>query len=269
MTIEAWLHQTIQTFSTAGIATARLDAQVLLARALKQNKAWLLAHGADVIAPEPLASLENDVRRRANREPIAYISGTQEFYGRQFAVSPNVLIPRPETELLIDLLKTLPLPDNATLLDVGTGSGALAITARAELPHLRVDACDISQTALTVAEQNAERLGTADIHFFASNLLASAEHHYDVIVANLPYVSLDWERSPETAFEPELALFAKQDGLELIKKLIVAAPRYLNKNGYLLLEADPRQVPTIKKAADSAFTVIRSEGFVIVLKTRS
>ncbi len=265
MTIEVWLRQVTQTFTAAGITTARLDALVLLESALKQNKAWLLAHGDNTIAPEILAGLENDARRRANREPIAYIIERQEFYGRQFIVSTYVLVPRPESELLIDLLKTLPLPDNATLLDVGTGSGALAITARAELPHLRVDACDISPPALTVAKQNAERFGQ-DIHFFTSDLLSSAEHHYDVIIANLPYVATDWKRSPETDFEPELALFAKNGGLELIKKLIVAAPDYLNRNGYLLLEADPRQFATIKKAAESAFTIIRNEGFVVVLK---
>lgn len=267
MTIEAWLRQTTQTFSAASITTARLDALVLLERALKQNKAWLLAHGDDIITPEALTGLQNDARRRANREPIAYITERQEFYGRQFIVSPQVLIPRPESELLIDLLKTLPLPDNATLLDVGTGSGALAITARAELPHLRVDACDISHPALSIAKQNAERLGQ-NIHFFTSDLLAAAEHHYDAIIANLPYVAADWQRSPETDFEPELALFAKNGGLELIKKLIVSAPTYLNKNGYLLLEADPRQFAGIKKVAAPAFAVVRSEGFVLVLKKR-
>lgn len=267
VTIAEFLRHTTQTFDAAGITSARLDTLVLLERALNHNKAWLLAHGDDAIAADKLTGLQNDVRRRANREPIAYITGRQEFYGRQFVVTPNVLIPRPESELLIDLLKTLPLPDNAALLDVGTGSGALAITAQAELPHVRTEACDISPAALAVAEQNAERLGV-DIHFFTSDLLAGAEHHYDAIIANLPYVSPDWERSPETNFEPELALFAAANGLELIEKLIASAPQYLNKDGYLLLEADPRQFAAIKKAAEPTFSVVRSEGFVVVLKLR-
>ncbi|HVI69746.1 MAG TPA: peptide chain release factor N(5)-glutamine methyltransferase [Magnetospirillaceae bacterium] len=265
VTIAEFLRQTTQTFDAAGITSARLDALVLMERALKHNKAWLLAHGEEIIAAEPLAGLQNDARRRANREPIAYITGQQEFYGRQFVVTPSVLIPRPETELLVDLLKTLPVPDNATLLDVGTGSGVLAITAASERPHLRVEACDISPTALDIATQNAERLGT-NIHFFTSDLLVGAEHRYDIIIANLPYVAADWQRSPETDFEPELALFATKDGLDLVIKLIAAAPDYLNTNGYLLLEADPRQFAAIKKVAQPMFNVIRCEGFVVVLK---
>lgn len=267
MTIAAFLNDATATLAAADIPTARLDTLVLMEQTLKQNKAWLLAHGEEPITAENLTDLQQKTARRAKREPLAYILGWHEFYGRRFTVTPDVLIPRPESELLIDLLKTLPLPDNASLLDVGTGSGTLAITAARELPHLRVDACDISQAALVIAAQNAERLGTM-VHFFESNLLRGVEKHYTAIIANLPYVAHDWQRSPETNFEPSLALFAEQDGLALIAQLIASAPEYLHRGGWLLLEADPRQFVAIKKAAEPMFSVIRSEGFVIILKTR-
>lgn len=265
MTIAEFLRETTKQFADAGIVSARLDTQVLLERALKQNKAWLLAHGDEQIDPEKLVTLQAQATRRAAREPLAYIVGRQEFYGRNFTVTRDVLIPRPETETIIEELKALPLPDNAAVLDVGTGSGAIAITAELELPHLRTEACDVSPAALAVAEQNAERLG-ANVTFFVSDLLSRTEHTYDVILANLPYVAQNWERSPETGFEPELALFAVDDGLELITKLIVDAPQLLNPSGYIVLEADPRQFAHIKKAAETAFTHVRSNGLTMILQ---
>ena len=265
MTITEFLHHATQTFAGADIPTARLDVLVLMEQVLKHNKAWLLAHGEEPIVAEKLADLQQKIARRAKREPLAYILGQQEFYGRRFSVTPDVLVPRPESELLIDLLKTLPLPNGASLLDIGTGSGTLAITAARELPHLRVDACDTSPAALAVAAQNAERLG-ALVHFFESDLLHSAEKHYTAIIANLPYVARDWQRSPETNFEPPQALFAKDDGLALITQLIASAPEYLHQGGWLLLEADPRQFARIKELAEPAFTLIRSEGFAQVLQ---
>ena len=160
----------------------------------------------------------------------------------------------------------LPLPDNADVLDVGTGSGAIAISTALELPHTQVAACDISPEALKIAEQNAEKLG-AHVYFFVSDLLEKAGT-YDLIVANLPYVSPDWERSPETAHEPNIALFAEDEGLELIKKLLDQTPAHLNKKGYVALEADPRQFASIKKAAAQIFTHVGSEGFAIIFQKR-
>lgn len=268
MTIAEFLKQTTRTFEAAGVTTPRLDTQVLLERALNQNKAWLLAHGDDDIPVEKLVALQSQAARREAREPLAYIVGRQEFYGRNFSVTPDVLIPRPETEQLIETLKSLPLPDNASVLDVGTGSGAIAITAELELPHLRLDACDnTSFAALRVAVQNAERL-QATVRFFHSDLLENTDHPYDCIVANLPYVADDWQRSPETNYEPAEALFAGDEGLALINKLMLQAPDKLHKKGYLLLEADPRQFEAIKKAASTSLTVVANEGFAIWFKKR-
>lgn len=266
MTIAEFQKEAQTAFEEAGIPSARLDSQVLLERALKQNKAWLLAHGEEPIPANKLPLLQEQTRRRAARQPLAYILGRQEFYGRNFTVTPAVLIPRPATEQLIEDIKQLKLPDNATVLDIGTGSGAIAITTALELPHTRVEACDISPEALDVATANAERLN-AEVRFFESDLLGNAEHAYDLIAANLPYVSMGWERSPETNFEPKLALFAEEDGLKAIRQLLSDVPSYLNKNGFLVLEADPRQFSAIEKAATEAgLSLVGSEGFSMIFR---
>lgn len=266
MTISEFQKQAQITFEQAGIGSARLDAQVLLERALKQNKAWLLAHGDEPISQDKLPLLQEQAHRRAARQPLAYIVGRQEFYGRNFEVTPDVLIPRPETEQLIEDVLLATLPDHPAILDVGTGSGAVATTLALQLPFARVEACDISPRALAIAEQNADRLG-AEVRFFTSDLLEHAEHTYDVIVANLPYVAANWERSPETDFEPKTALFADENGLALIKNLIGQAPQYLNKNGLLVLEADPRQFDDITKTATHVgFRSESRRGFSLVFR---
>lgn len=264
MTVDHWLQQTTSAFVGVGITTARLDAQVLLSDALQKNKAWLLAHGDHILNERTLAVLQIQIVRRAAREPLAYIRGHAEFYGRDFTVTPNVLIPRPETEALIDYLKALHPKQSQRLLDVGTGSGALAITAALETP-LMVDACDVSPAALKIAKQNTQAF-KARVHFFDSDLLQNAKGQYHFILANLPYVDQTWERSPETAHEPALALFAKHNGLALIEKLIKQAPAHLVPGGYLLLEADPRQHAAIANIAQQSFHCNEQKNFLAVLQ---
>lgn len=262
MTVGDFLATTTRTFKEAGIATARLDAQLLLSHALGKNKVWLLAHPEHSFAID--AKLVAAVNRRANREPLAYILGHKEFYGHDFIVTPDVLIPRPETEQLIDELRALPIMPGATLLDVGTGSGAIAITAALELPRAKVAACDISPAALAIAQKNATRLG-AHIQFFVADLLKRAGT-YDIIIANLPYVGRDWQRSPETQFEPSLALFADDNGLALIKKLLTEAPDHLPSKGFLLIESDPQQSAAIAAAASAKLRLRKTQGFVHIFQ---
>lgn len=265
-TIAAFFRNANRTLAAAGITTARLDALVLLADALKQDKSWVIAHPEHELPAAQLTILEAQVERRAARTPLAYIRGRQEFYGRDFMVTPHVLIPRPETETLIELIKRL--PHNGQLLDVGTGSGAIAVTASLEYPMLHVDACDVSQPALVVAQKNNAALG-GSVTFFTSDLLAHADGPYTIIAANLPYVDPNWERSPETDKEPPIALFAADDGLALITKLIAQAPEKLTSDGYLLLEADPRQHQTIEKAARlHGFMQTAADGFALCFKRR-
>jgi len=260
MTIRDFLQRSITALTQAGVATARLDTLVLLSDTLQRDKSWLLAHGDETLPSDTLQDLQQKITTRSARIPLAYIRGKQEFYGREFTVMPDVLIPRPETEALIDLLKTY---KPRQILDVGTGSGAIAITAALEIPSANVDACDISHTALAIAKKNATALG-AKVSFFESDLLAAAPKKYDCIAANLPYVSESWQCSPETNAEPILALFAKDEGLALIKKLLSQAPQHLNNKGYVVLEADPRQHAVIN--ATHGFKHIATTGFIIVLQ---
>lgn len=266
MTIQRWLIDATTTLVEAGVPSARLDALVLLSDELGQTKAQLLAHDDESLSQEQFDSLEMKLQRRTAREPIAYIRGHQEFYGRDFALTPEVLIPRPETETLVELLETLDVEQLPTLVDIGTGSGAIAITAKLEHPDWHVIATDVSEGALDVARDNASRLG-ADVSFLSGSLLEALAEPVDIIAANLPYVDQAWERfSPETDYEPALALFADNNGLQLIYDLLDQAPSYLNENGFILLEADPEQHDAIiSYAKTKSLQHITTEGYIVVL----
>jgi release factor glutamine methyltransferase len=265
VTYREWLHQSATTLRHTGIESARLDALVLLCDELSQDKAWILAHDDLELTTSQQQNLKAKLTRRQKREPLAYIRGTQEFYGRSFAVTPDVLIPRPETESIIELLDTLALPTNATVADIGSGSGAIAITAKLEHPEYNIIATDISPTALAIARRNANDL-SAEIDFRQGNLLEPLAEQVDVVVANLPYVDPAWQRSPETDYEPAQALFAADHGLALVHKLITGAPAHLTNAGYLILEADPEQHRHIlEQAATLGLRHLATDSYTIAL----
>ncbi len=271
--VSEWLKDATVQLAGAGIGTAKLDAEIILAHTLQKSRTYLHAHSDEPLTGRQAEIADARLGLRCDRTPVAYIVGHKEFYGRLFGVTPAVLVPRPETETVITLLKEL-LPRTASLLretpkrlvDIGTGSGILGITAKLEFPELDVTLCDISRHALNVAETNAKKLG-ADVALLRSDLLADYPFAPDVILANLPYVDPDWERSPETGHEPELALFAGDGGLSLINKLITQAAVRLHSGGLLLLEADPRQHASITKAAKSHGLAVRdTRNFIIALE---
>lgn len=267
MKVSAWLKDVAEEFANAGIATALLDAEIILAHTLRKGRMWLHAHGDEPLTPRTIEIANARAQLRLDRVPVAYIIGHKEFYSRLFKVTPSVLIPRPESESIVELLKKH-LPAGAkTLVDVGTGSGALGITAKLEHPELAVTLTDISRHALTVAQQNADEL-RADVTTVKSDLLSSLElGKFDVIVANLPYVSEDWERSPETNHEPGLALFAKNDGKALIFELIEQLPNHLAPHALVLLEADPEQhADIITHAKKIGLAHVETDGYAIALK---
>lgn len=255
VSITDWLSEAARQLTEATIPSARLDAELILAHTLRKPRTWLHGHGE-----EPLNSRQREIANarldlRLDRVPVAYIIGHKDFYGRSFKVTTATLIPRPETEDLIELI-TQALPKNASLLDekplrlvdVGTGSGILGITAKLEHPELDVTLIDVSRHALTIAEENAQSL-SATVTLTQSDLLTSYPFAADIIVANLPYVDIEWQRSPETQHEPELALFAPNNGLSLIFELLIQTKEKLSLGGKLILEADPQQHPAIKKEA--------------------
>ncbi len=266
MRIDAWLRQSADALKAADVPSYRLDVELLLCSVLDKDRTYLHAHGDESLEGSNLQHANEYLRRREKRTPIAYILGRKEFYGREFTVTPYVLIPRPETETLIELIEELDLPPEAHIADIGTGSGAIAITLKLSEPHRRVYATDISPEALAIARENARNL-SADVVFLQGDLLKPLRNPVDLIVANLPYVDPEWERSPETAFEPELALFAGNHGLALIDKLIQQAPPLLTEQGYVLLEADPEQHPAIISfAQQNSLRHIRTEGYAVLLQ---
>ncbi len=272
ISVSGLLRKTEQVFSEADVPSPRLDAEVLLAYFLGADRSWLVAHGQDELGNEQVIGFENLVERRIKREPVAYITEKKEFYGREFMVTSDVLIPRPESEALIELLIGLEggwKKEEGRLIDVGCGSGCLGITAKLELPELDVTLCDINASALEVTNHNAETLN-ANVHLEKSDLLSKFEirnSKFDIILANLPYVDKTWKRSPETDHEPAVALFADDNGLELIKKLIEQSKTVLDPSGYMVLEADPEQHSDITVfAKTNGFSVIEIRDYAISLK---
>lgn len=229
-----------------------LDSELIVAFVLGKDRTFVHAHPEYVFTEVELSKIQDFATRRGAGEPLAYILGAKEFYGHNFRVTRDTLIPRPETEVLIDLAKTL---NAQKILDVGTGSGCIAITLALEMPQAEIEAVDISPKALEIAQENAKNLG-AKVKFYQSDLLENTEK-YDIIVANLPYVDKNWDwLGPELDYEPETALYADDGGLELIKKLINQAPQHLNRDGYLLLEADRSQHEKIASYASDYFDIL-------------
>ncbi len=243
--INSWLVAATDQLSKADITSARLDAELILAHTLRKGRTYLHAHSDEPLEARHQEIADARLRLRLDHVPIAYIIGHKEFYGRRFKVTTATLIPRPESEDIVTLTKQLLLPTayhlpSTKLIDVGTGSGCLGLTMKLELPELDVTLVDISQQALNVARSNAKLL-QADVTILRNNLLANYPFKLDFIIANLPYVDPDWERSVETNYEPREALFAPNHGLGLITQLIDQTPATLSGGGYLILEADPAQ----------------------------
>ncbi len=220
--------------------SASLDAQILLGEVLGLTRAQILAYGERELSPEEAARFTALLDRRAKGEPVAYLLGRKPFYDRELIVTPDVLIPRPETELLLEW--ALELSDQQpiqTVVDVGTGSGALAVTFAALRPDIAVYAIDISPAALAVARQNAEAQG-ANVTFFEGDLLLPLIKRgirADMVLANLPYIARDEVPQLEVSrHEPVLALDGGPDGLDLIRRLVEQAPQACTPGATLLLE---------------------------------
>lgn len=252
MTIADWLKNASQKID-------RLDAELLLTHHLgAADRSYLVAHSDEEIYDSQV--LDALLERRVKKEPLAYIIGHREFYGRNFFVTPDVLIPRPESEDIIELAKSI---KPSHILDVGTGSGCLAVTLALELPNATVSAIDISDKALRVAQKNAARYH-AKINFHKSDLLADYKvKSGTLIVANLPYVDRKWEwLDPESLnYEPSLALYAEKNGLGLIWRLIDQAPN----NSQLIIEADPCQHQAIIDYAKEKYPKFSIKNYIISL----
>ena len=239
MTVLEVLQSTTAYFKKRDVESPRLNAEHLLAHALQRKRIELYLEFERLLTEEELAPLRELVRRRGQGEPLQHLLGTVEFSGRTFLCDKRALVPRPETEQLVELVKSR-IPDPASrILDVGTGSGVIALSLAASFPEALVTATDISDDALALARENAERLGlTNRVEFLTGDLLLSVNHIYDLIVANLPYVALPDRAalSREVLHDPEVALFGGERGDEVVRRLIEEAPVKLKPGGLLALE---------------------------------
>lgn len=264
MNIQTWLRQTQQFLEKAGISTARLDALVLLEDALNKNRTHLLAHPEFVMTDEQVSVLSTQIKRRAQHEPLAYIRGKTEFYGRDFIITSAVLEPRPESETIIELLKTLPLSNNQRIADIGTGSGALGITAALELPTNTVDLIEIDDAAIEVAKMNVV-LHTTKLNVIKSDLLTGSQRAYGVLLCNLPYVPDNFTINQAAMNEPKIAIFGGEDGLDLYRRLFDQLQVLDLKPTYILTESLPTQHTKLAQVAyDAGFRLQTDEDFIQV-----
>lgn len=251
MTVEEFIRDITSQLTKAGVATARLDCLILLEDVLGRNRANILAHTDDVLPSPLLVKLNNFVTQRTHHVPLAYIRGRAAFYGRDFIVNQDVLVPRPETESMIEILKELPLT-SPTIADIGCGSGCLGITAKLELPTSKVTLYDVSTAALDIAETNANALH-ADVLLKQQDLLHGLDQQLDVLLANLPYVPDTYPINEAAKHEPKLALFAGTDGLELYRRMFDQLDHLgPNKARYVLTEALTEQLDSLADIAKAA-----------------
>lgn len=250
MTVGGFLEHTISRLKAAGIETARLDSLILLEDVTGRGRAYLLAHPEHELSDTDTQELERVVRERERHVPLAYLRGHTHFYGRKFTINEHVLVPRPETEAIIELLLKLPVK-RGVIADIGTGSGCIGITAALELPESSVYLYDVDPLALMTARQNAQELG-ARISSAHSNLLDEAIDTIDIILTNLPYVPNGLPVNKAAQHEPALALFAGDDGLNAYRSFWHQVGNRAHKPDYILTESLAMQHAKVAALAKKA-----------------
>lgn len=219
---------------------ARIEAHLLLQRAFLVNRAWLISHAEDLAKPDQQQVFEALLQRRLNGEPIAHILGEREFFGLNLKVTADTLIPRPDTETLVEAaLEIIPKTTQFQVLDLGTGTGAIALAIAKHCPNVHVTAVDFSSNALNIARENATNLAISNVTFIQSDWFSALDHQrFDMSVSNPPYIAEnDTHLSQgDVRFEPKSALTSGADGLDDIRHIIARAPHHLKPNGWLLLE---------------------------------
>ncbi len=258
--IRETIRETHQTLESSGIPDARLEAEVMVMTVMRMTRQNIFAEQEAVVPGNEARQLAGIVAQRLERVPLAYILGYREFYGINVAVTPNVLIPRPETEGIVEHTLFMALMGmetrELTIADIGTGSGAIAVNLAIHLPAARIYAVDISEPALDVAAYNIRAHSVHDrVRLGHGDLLEPLPEPVDLIVANLPYIPTGRipALQPEVRQEPQLALDGGPDGLDLVRRLLAQAPAKLNRPGIILLELDPEQFPAVEALARQQF----------------
>ena len=255
---EAWLRSRRQ-LEEAVILDASIEAQALLRSALGIDQATFYACPDYELSDEDAETFERMVERRLEGEPLSYITGHREFYGLDFVVTPDVLVPRQETEFLVEAVLAYARNNGnhaLTIADIGTGSGCIAVALASHLPNATVYATDVSREALRVADENVRRHGLARrIHLRHGNLFEALDGPVDVVVSNPPYLSSDeaTDLPPDVQHEPSVALDGGSDGMDVLRRLIAGARQYLNPRGLLAFEIDPRRLDAVESLVGRAF----------------
>jgi release factor glutamine methyltransferase len=251
------LRESSRILEGSGVPEARRETSSLLSFVLGKDRTFLISHAEDPVDDNSLDQLREFVERRASGEPLQYITGVQDFYGREFRVTTDVLIPRPETELLVEAALEVAGRDETFICDVGTGSGCIALTLLCEIPNARAVAVDKSPAPLEVAKLNAEKLSVADRAEFVESdcfeALDPSKYQFDLIVSNPPYVSesaLSGLQREVRDHEPLLALSPGPDGLGVIRRLLADAPAYLKPNGHMVMEIGFDQGEKVRSLID-------------------
>lgn len=262
MKIERWLKDATLKLKESGIGTARLDCLILAEDATGKDRSWLLAHPEHQLTIKLIKGLGKKIEQRSNHIPLAYVRGKTEFFGREFFINYDVLEPRPESEAMIELLKQLILPTTPHIADVGSGSGAIGITAKLELPSSVVGLFDIDAKTLEVAQKNIKK-HIVDINYYMSDLLEAHKEAYDVVMANLPYVPDKFTLNRAAEMEPKLAIFGGPDGLDLYRKLFSQVCSFSWRPKYVLTESMPPQHKSLAGIAKSkGFKLKKTQDFI-------
>jgi release factor glutamine methyltransferase len=284
MTITEWIKKSVAILEKESLTTALLDVEVLVADELGKDRSWVLANPDYELNSSALKKLNTKVKRRTAHEPIAYIRGKQEFYRREFYVSPDTLTPRPETETMIEMLlhavnsKQLTVDSSLQIIDIGTGSGCIIITAALELtatsnlsPTTSYLGLDISEKALKIAKKNAKNLG-ADVKFQKYDLLTDTlplePANCNLITANLPYVPADFKINLAASHEPKIAIYGGKDGLDLYRKLFLQISKIRDPRSKILsvfTESLPSQHNELENIAKKAGYKLKSTQDLIQL----
>lgn len=266
MIVREFLKTATATLKAVEIEGAQTDAEILLANVLGKDRAWLLAHDDAELDSEQVKAANTLLKKRVRRIPMSYVLGMREFAGLEFKIDERALTPRVETETIVAEV-TKRAPQGARVLDIGTGSGAMAIALKHLRPDLQVVASEVSPEALELARENATNLLKSDkaIMFIQSDLFENIKDTFDIIVANLPYVTREMELMPEVQNEPDVALFGgADDGLDLYRKFFSELPDFIHAKSQVWTESDPwQQADLIELAKTCELNKIFQDYFIL------